>query len=74
MKRTHRQLLVLNYAVAFKDNDDLVYMEYHQLKKYLSRQELVNLYRKLKQGGDYSNCLYGADLESNAQVNQVVGV
>lgn len=74
MKRTHRQMLVLNYAVSFKDHDDIVYMEYRHLKKYLSRQELINLYRKLRQGGDCSNCLYGADLESNVQVHQVVGV
>ncbi len=66
--RTARTLLVLNYAVGFQDHDDCVYMEWAQLKKYLSRAELIQLIKNVKSGKNY---LSGMD---NAQISQVIGV
>lgn len=50
MKRTHRELLVLNWAVTFQDHDNIEYYEYKQLKSLLSRRELVELYHRVKAG------------------------
>lgn len=66
--RTPRKLLVLNYVVSWQDNDNFSYMEWNQLKKYLTRRELIQLIRNVKSGKNY---LSGMD---NHQVSQVMGV
>lgn len=67
MKRTHRLMLVLNFAVSFQDNDSIEYMEYDQLKLFLTRKELMHLYARLKAGDNYATFC-------NSTINQVVGV
>lgn len=68
MSRTHRKLLVLNYVVSFQDHDDWTYMEWTQLKKYLTRPELIQLIRNVKAGKNYVSNL------DNVKISQVVGV
>lgn len=67
MKRTHRTLLVLNYAVTFQDQDGFAYMEYAELKRYMSRKEMMVLYRTIKSGARQL-------LVSNAQIHTITGV
>ena len=55
--RTHRKLLVYNYAVSFNDHDDTLYMEWHDLKRYCTRNELIMLIRAIKAGGCSLSCL-----------------
>lgn len=66
--RTARTLLVLNYVVSFQDNDDCTYMEWDQLKKHLSRPELIRLIRNVKVGKNYLGSM------DNAKISQVIGV
>jgi hypothetical protein len=67
MQRTHRKMLVYNWVVSFQDNDNSVYMEYDQLKKYLTRKEMLALYNAVKSGKNWMTF-------SNPQIHQVVGV
>lgn len=75
--RTHRNLLVMNYAVSFQDNDDTSVMEWSQLKKVLSRQELIQLVRAFKKPkydektGQLNWVLSGLD---NSVVRQVIAI
>jgi hypothetical protein len=67
MKRTHRDLLVYNYVVTFQDHDEWTYMEWRHLKKYLTRSELIQLIRTVRQGGN--QVIY-----SNPKISSVTGV
>ena len=77
MKRTHYDLLVMNFAVSFQDDDDVCYMEWPQLKKYLSRKELIMLIHAFKKPmydevtGRGNWLLSGLD---NGPVRQVVAI
>lgn len=77
MKRTHRTLLVMNYAVSFQDHDEVTYMEWSLLKKYLSRKELIQLIHNFKKPkydevtGQLNWVLSGLD---NGQVRQVIAI
>jgi len=51
--RTHRRLLVNNYVVTFQDNDSFQYMEWSDLKRWLSRPELIKLVRAVKSKQSY---------------------
>jgi hypothetical protein len=68
MKRLHRTLLVLNYAVSYQDEDHTSYMEWAQLKKLLTRSELIQLIRNVRAGRHYMSAM------SNPLVSQVIGV
>jgi hypothetical protein len=46
--RTHRKLLVYNYAVTFKD--DILYMEWDSLKRYLTRPQIIDFIRQVRRG------------------------
>lgn len=67
MKRTHRLMLVLNYVVTFQDHDGFAYMEYADLKRYMSRKELTALYAGLKAGLRQFSV-------SNASIHTITGV
>lgn len=67
MKRTHRDLLVYNWVVTYQDHDGFSYMEWSQLKKYLSRRELIQLIRTVRQGGNQV-------IFSNPVISSVTGV
>ena len=66
--RTHRRLQCFNYIVSFQDHDDSGYMEWAQLKRHLSRAELIQFIRNIKQGKNY---ISGLD---NPTISQVIGV
>jgi hypothetical protein len=67
MKRTHRDLLVYNWVVTYQDHDEFSYMEWAQLKKYLSRRELIQLIRTVRSGGNQV-------IFSNPLISSVTGV
>ena len=67
MKRTHRDLLVLNYVVTMAEDDSWFYCEWHQLKKYLTRAELIQLIRNVKNDKNYY-------ISTNGVVHSVQGV
>jgi hypothetical protein len=67
MKRTHRDLLVYNWIVTYQDEDGFSYMEWAQLKKYLSRRELIQLIRTVRSGGNQV-------IFSNPLISSVTGV
>ncbi len=72
MRRTHRELLVLNYWVSFNDSDDTRVVEWRHLKKYLTRREIIQLIKEVKNKNEY-NALYGKHLDDNPiGVRQVV--
>ncbi len=66
--RTARRLLVLNYALTLKESDDTFYCEWTQLKRHLSRKELIALIRNVRVGRNYLTT------DGNPNIHQVVGV
>jgi hypothetical protein len=67
MKRTHRTLLVLNYAVTEYETDGFYYCEWDYLKKILTRPELIQLIRNVRQGKNYI-------IPDNGTIHAVEGV
>lgn len=43
MKRTARSLLLLNFAITLRESDDFFFANFSQLKKYLSRKDLIRI-------------------------------
>jgi hypothetical protein len=48
MKRTHNNLLLLNFVVTFKDNDDYVYSSFKGLKRRLKRKDMIRIIQAVK--------------------------
>lgn len=46
--RTHRNLLLLNFVVTHKDNDDWYYTSFKGLKRVLKRQDLIKIIKTVK--------------------------
>lgn len=67
MRRTHRTLLVYNYIVILKGDDSFAYMEWQDLKRYMSRSELMSLYNMVKSG-------YNQMIVDNDVIYSITGV
>lgn len=61
-------MLVLNYIVTFKDHDQWEYMEYEQLKLFLTRRQRMMLYNNLKNDINYLSAI------EDGPLTQVMGV
>lgn len=48
MKRTARSLQLLNFAVTLREQDDFFFCEFSQLKKYITRKDLIKIIRLVK--------------------------
>jgi hypothetical protein len=53
MKRTHRDLLLLNFVITPQDTDDWFYSTWDALRRHLTRAELVRLVRAVRMGERY---------------------
>ena len=48
MKRTHNNLLLLNFIVTFKDEDSFVYSSFKSLKKRIKRKDMIRIVQAVK--------------------------
>lgn len=73
MKRTHQNLLLLNFCVTNKEADDFFYVEFKSLKKYLKRQDLIRIVKAVRSNPNaYSDTgINYVVTEDNASVHSV---